>query len=258
MQVRRVTHRQTLWPAVTGLVRNSLRDGPAFRRRVVRELWDTTKRYGSRGIHNVELLQLKGPNEAQGLEDIVVEGFIDMYDGSRQIIAALCSLLQCKTFFEIGTLHGKTTWTVARTNPDISLFTLDLPSKEVAAQTELEFTDEHLLSGWDSGRDFIGTPEAARIHQLFGDTATFDFSPYHGAMDMVYIDGSHSYSYVKNDTEAAMRLMSPMGTIIWDDYPRYPGVYLYLNEKAKQLKGRLVHIAGTRLVLYSRQELLRY
>ena len=258
MPVRRVTHHHTIWPALTGLLRNSLRQGPAFRRHVARELWDTTKRYGARGIRNVELLQLQGSSGAAALENILVDGYIDMYDGSRQIVAALCSLLECQTFFEIGTYHGKTTRTVARTNPGTSLFTLDLPSKEVAARTGLEFTDAHLLSWWDTGRDFVDTPDARRIQQLFGDTATFDFSPYYNTMDMVYIEGSHSYSYVKNDTEAAMKLLSPTGTIIWDDYPRYPGVYIYLTELAEQLEGALLHIVGTRLALYSRQALLRY
>ena len=95
-----------------------------------------------------------------------------------------------------------------------------------------------------------------RIERLLGDSATFDYSPYEGSIDLVYIDGSHSYSYVKNDTEAAMGMLSPRGTIIWDDFPGYAGVYAYLDEFAAGMSTTLLHVRGTRLVIYSRQSLL--
>jgi hypothetical protein len=91
---------------------------------------------------------------------------------------------------------------------------------------------------------------------LLGDSATFDYQPYEGLMDLVYVDGSHSYSYVKNDTEAALRMLSQRGAIAWDDYPGYAGIYAYLEELAPQLDAPLLHIYGTRLVIYSRQQLV--
>ena len=87
------------------------------------------------------------------------------------------------------------------------------------------------------------------------DSAAFDYSPYEASIDLVYIDGSHSYSYVKNDTEAALRMLGPRGVIVWDDYPGYRGVYAYLQEFAHRMDATLLHLNGTRLVIYSRQPL---
>jgi hypothetical protein len=213
---------------------------------LARDLWYAAKRHGSRGIRNVDL------DFVDVLDDVIVQGYLDGVDGSREIVAGLCAGLRCRTFFEIGTLWGQTTYTVARTSPETEVYTLDLPSKEAAAATKLVFTDERFLAQWNSGARLIGTPEGERVSRLFGDSATFDFSPYYGRMDMVYVDGSHSYSYVRNDTAQALRMLSDTGTIIWDDYPGYPGIYVFLQQISKRLDRPIYHINRTRLALYSR------
>lgn len=38
-------------------------------------------------------------------------------------------------------------------------------------------------------------------------------------MDFIYIDGCHSYSWVKSDWENAKRLMHPKTVVVFDDYP---------------------------------------
>src|SRR5207249_2287328 len=86
--------------------------------------------------------------------------------------------------------------------------------------------------------------------------ATFDYTPYAGRMDVVFVDGAHSYNYVVNDTERALEMLAPGGTVAWDDYPAVPGVYRHLNELAARLDGPLYHVYGTRLVLYSRRPLV--
>jgi hypothetical protein len=73
-------------------------------------------------------------------------------------------------------------------------------------------------------------------------------------MEMVFIDGSHSYSYVKSDTEAAFHMLSASGTILWHDYPGYPGVYAYLNELGLFSDRPIMHISGTGLAVYSRND----
>jgi hypothetical protein len=202
-------------------------------------------------LDNVELRELPG------VCDAIVEGFID--DRNRVILAALCSALSCSSFFEIGTNRGRTAWTVARHNPSTTVYTLDLPSAEAASSAGLELlpADKAYFRQWDRGIDFKNTPEEGRIHSLVGDSATFDFSPYAGAIDLVYIDGSHSYSYVKNDTMAALRMLSPNGAIVWDDYPSYPGVYAYLLELGRTMRPRPFHIYETRMVVYSPRNLIR-
>ena len=72
------------------------------------------------------------------------------------------------------------------------------------------------------GLRFAGTAYEKQITQLYGDSAAFDFSPYEGKMDVVFVDGAHSAAYVKSDTEVALRLLKPEGgLILWHDYSSY-------------------------------------
>jgi Methyltransferase domain len=47
--------------------------------------------------------------------------------------------------------------------------------------------------------------------------------------DMVFVDASHAYEYVKGDTERALSLLKPDGLLIWHDYGEWPGVTQALN-----------------------------
>jgi hypothetical protein len=62
---------------------------------------------------------------------------------------------------------------------------------------------------------------------------------------------------VMNDTRAALRMLRPGGTIAWDDYPTWPGVYAALTEIAPTLPGKALHILTTRLVVCSERDLLK-
>lgn len=243
-------NRQIAAQTASGMFANAIRHPQELRFHFIRDLWSTSKRFGARFLDNVEI------REIPGIRDAVVEGFID--DRNRGVLAALCAALRCATFFEIGTNRGRTAWTVARNNSSMQVYTLDLPTAEAADSVELELleSDRSFFQEWDRGGAFKNTPEGDRIQQLFGDSATFDFTAYAGRMDMVFIDGSHSYAYVQNDTQAALRMLSPTGTIVWDDFPAFPGVYAYLSKLSSSLDQRLFHIRETRLVVYSRQSLL--
>jgi hypothetical protein len=47
-------------------------------------------------------------------------------------------------------------------------------------------------------------------------------------------------------------MLTRFGTIVWDDYTYYSGIYAYLNELAPTLDAPIYHILGTRLAVYSR------
>jgi predicted O-methyltransferase YrrM len=227
-------------------VRKVLERRDEARYHLLRDLWSATKRFGSRSIATVEVSDLAG------IESAVVEAYVD--DRNRAVLAALCRSLECRTFFEIGTNRGRTAWTVARNNPQCRVYTLDLPAREAAADVQLDLTGsdhDFFVRDWDRGEAFAGTEEEDRITTLQGDSATFDYTPYAGRMDFVFVDGAHSYAYVRNDTERALALLAPGGTIAWDDYPAMPGVYRYLNELAGTVKRPMYHVRGTRLVVLS-------
>jgi hypothetical protein len=62
---------------------------------------------------------------------------------------------------------------------------------------------------------------------------------------------------VKRDTENSLRMLSPTGTIVWDDYGSNPGVYELVNEVATTLDRPVYHVFGTRMAIYSRQDFVR-
>jgi predicted O-methyltransferase YrrM len=230
-------------PAVLGgLARKSVRDPGSLRRQLLKSLWIEIKRFSAPNIRNVELAELIGA------ESPVVEGSVDRHD--RFVLAALAQAFSCRAIFEIGTYLGETSWLLAHNDPGAQVFTLDLPGLDGVKTARLELTDPEYFAHWDRGRRFLGTPEASRITPLSGDSATFDFSPYRKRMDLVFIDASHSYSYVRSDTQAALSMLAPGGTIVWDDYTYYPGIYAYLNELSPRLDRPIAHLLGTRLAVY--------
>ncbi|MGA9544082.1 MAG: class I SAM-dependent methyltransferase [Candidatus Sulfotelmatobacter sp.] len=152
-------------------------------------------------------------------------------------LCQLCHVLNPKTIFEIGTLRGYTALHLAmNSSPDCRIFTLDLPKsdmqkgdpskdnspKDAKVKVRLRTTlMDDLHSQMEVGEYYFrGTPHADRIQLLFGDSAVFDFSPHHGKVDLFFIDGAHSYDYVRSDTENALQCIRPGGVIAWHDFGR--------------------------------------
>lgn len=163
------------------------------------------------------------------------------------------------TIFEFGTATGKTTYLFARNAPDHArIATLTLAPDQVDAYRAGPGDDAWATrtalqeSRFDSFY-YSGTEAAAKITQLFGDSKAFDETPYVDACDLVFVDGGHAYSYVRNDTEKALRMVKRGGLVLWHDYRgprRIPGVFRALNELARDYP--LTWIEGTALVAYRR------
>lgn len=174
-----------------------------------------------------------------------------------QELVFICSLvhqLQPQSCFEIGTFDGRTTLNVAaNAGPDARVYTLDLPRAAMRSTALPLEEDEKLYIDKDLiGGRFAGTEFASRITQLCGDSAAFDFGPYEGKQDFVFVDGSHSYEYVLSDSRAALKLLRPDGGIIlWHDYGIWPGVTKALNQLcvSDDAFHLMRHIDGTSLCI---------
>jgi predicted O-methyltransferase YrrM len=162
-------------------------------------------------------------------------------------LASLASALSATTVFEIGTFKGVTTWTLARNlADDATVHTLDLPY-EASASLELSELDEANRKQAPT-RLFETLPTGARVEQHWGDSATFDFSPFRKSCDLVYVDGAHTREYVDSDTRNALDMVSENGAIVWDDYWRQePGVRDVLDALALR---PLYRLPRTRLVFH--------
>ena len=152
-------------------------------------------------------------------------------------LAAISRHIKPRRIFEIGTYTGSSTLEMAiNTADETEILTLDLePGEKI-------------------GSAFRDTTHAAKIRQLYGNSLTFDYTPYEHSVDLVLVDANHSYECVSSDTEKAFTLLRPGGVIVWDDYrwldihSECAGVTRFLNEF--QAKSPLFSIAGTRFAIY--------
>ena len=151
-------------------------------------------------------------------------------------LCLICQIIKPRVVFEIGTAQGYTAHHFALNTPDKArVYTLDLPrdrDRQPALPTTL-VDSLHIqeLSGPERFC-FEGSAEAGKITRLSGDSATFDFKPYHGHVDFFFIDGAHSYEYARSDTLNAVACCHPGSVIAWHDYGKasLPGVSRYVDE----------------------------
>lgn len=172
-------------------------------------------------------------------------------------LTTLVALLQPKTIFEIGTFRGHTTRTLASNLPEGGrIYTLDLPHDQYGSGPlrphSSDLGNVQLSPGHkpEIGDLYKKDPKiSARVAQLLGSSDSFDYTPYHGKIDLFFIDGAHSYDFVKNDTEKALTCLSPNGVILWHDLKGgFRGMVRFFEEFGA---GReLLHFKGTSLVAY--------
>lgn len=157
----------------------------------------------------------------------------------RFVLGALVQIRSATRIFEIGTFDGSATWVLAR-NAHGTVETLDLPIDHPASAV----ATGTLSTIGDRVRD------EPSVRQHFGDSRTFDFSPWKSSIDLVLIDAGHFYEDVRADTEAALEMLSDDGIIVWDDYTsRWPGVVRAVDETGLDI----FRVSGTELAIYDRQ-----
>ena len=116
--------------------------------------------------------------------------------------------------------------------PEAIIHTLDLPLDylERPDPVSLRKDDMHLVRRRQVGHEFIGQACSLNIIQHWGDSATWDFRQAAGAT-FFFIDGSHTYEYVMNDSEKCFRLCDGLGTFVWHD-AGHPPIVKFLKEWA--------------------------
>lgn len=161
--------------------------------------------------------------------------------GIKELVPILevVRLTEVANILEIGTSSGGTTWHLASNIvPNGEITTVDL-SPETSGDSYLPTTlATERPTKEQLGRYFQGTLESARIKQVLIDSRDL-MSVLNGEkFDLIFIDGAHTYEYVKKDTENALKLIKDCGYIVWHDYfvfhPDY-GVHDYLHELSKTI-----------------------
>ncbi|HVZ19714.1 MAG TPA: class I SAM-dependent methyltransferase, partial [Vicinamibacterales bacterium] len=202
-------------------------------------------------IRSLQLAQVFPGIEAQAVEIGVIDpetkhpNHVDMH-----YVCAIARHVRARRIFEFGTYLGRTTYHLALGAEVDEVCTLDLdPAGGYPADLKIGRAVRAVHERGLQGYFYQGTDASRRIRQLHGDSRTFDYAPFAGRMDLVFVDGGHTYDLVANDTDRALRLIRPGGVIVWHDFaPKGRDVARLAREFARERP--LFWIADTSLLVY--------
>ena len=173
--------------------------------------------------------------------------------GETLVLATLISSIQPKDILEIGTGTGFTSQIMSLNSTlDSRITTLDLPVDITQLNLEAKIKPiywNHDLNSHNEAQARLS--EIPNVSREFLDSANLHVKP-DFSYDLIFIDGCHDYSYVKNDSIHAFRLIKPGGYILWHDYGMLPDVSRYLDSISQLYD--LYAIQGTRFVITKSQK----
>ncbi len=203
---------------------------------------------------------LKGPKSETIIKSFCISSNNNIVgmtsDYEAWIISSLSKI--SKNIFEFGTCSGKTTYLMALNSDENSKITsITLKPNEISSLEKNE--KDNKVSFRNIKREsiynkflFSNTNVEKKIEIIFQNSLEFDEKKFEKKMDLIFIDGGHTYSVIKNDTEKSFNMLRDKGIILWHDY--VPGkksskdVVDYLNEISN--KKKIFHIKDTSLCYY--------
>ena len=207
---------------------------------------------------------LSGPKE-----DVIVKNFciasnnniVGMTsDYEAWIISSLSKI--SKKIFEFGTCSGKTTYLMSLNSPEDSEI-ISLTLKPENLNEIIKDTSDNKISFRNiinesiySNFLFTGSKFEKKIKVIFQNSLNFDEKSYHDQFDLIFIDGGHTYSVVKNDSEKSFKMLNSKGIILWHDY--VPGkesaknVVKYIHDISDDKE--IFHIKDTSLCYYVKKK----
>ena len=147
-------------------------------------------------------------------------------------LAALLHHVSAKRVFEFGTYKGVSTTQLAlNVGEDGRVFTLDLPEDHPAYSLPIPNANERQIAAETGKGILVPADIRSRVTFLRQDSSTFDESPYQNSMDLVFVDGAHSYEYVSSDSLKGWKMLREGGIIAWHDFvPSHPDVVRFVRE----------------------------
>jgi len=164
-------------------------------------------------------------------------------------LSAIARFISPMRILEIGTFDGNTTLNLAANAPsDALITTVDLPPDWEGHLTyNVPGALENFTGRASARAQFRHTAFETRITQVYGDSAAIDWAALGGPFDLIFIDGGHSYEYVKSDTHNALGCLSVRGLVVWHDYGMIEDVSRAVDEIAGTVRVRAIR--GTRLAV---------
>jgi predicted O-methyltransferase YrrM len=212
----------------------------------------TFKRFDVYRLPEITISDLLGHYSYKEKNDVVIK--TDFSSGISPIndYYFLCLIAKAggiKKYFEFGTWVGLSAYNMANNlDGDAEIYTLDIPE------------DHNEIAEYNIPPEIFGhySKSVKNIHSIKSDSKNFDFVHFRKQFDMVFVDGNHSYEYVKNDTKIALELIKDENSVIaWHDY-------MILGEENKIVlagildaipqseQRHLYHLAQSNMAVYSK------
>jgi len=220
---------------------------------------DITKLHKSFELKEISK-NLKGPKKEALIKSFSISNDNTIVGMTSEYEAWILSTLSktSKNIFEFGTCSGKTTYLMALNSSEetkITSLTLDPRNINNLERGNLDNKISHRNIVNESIYEkflFSGTDVEKKIDVIFENSLEFEHFAYKSKIDLIFIDGGHTYSVVKNDTEKSFEMIKPNGIILWHDY--VPGkksskdIVKYLNKISKERK--IYHIKNTSMCFF--------
>jgi hypothetical protein len=159
-------------------------------------------------------------------------------------LLAIVKLTKSRRVLEIGTYDGFTALNLAANlGPESEFQTLDLPQSQSQEVLRTSGISNACISDL-IGSQFRQEVEVEKVRQLWGDSTREDWAAFGAPFDLILIDGSHDYPYVRSDSLNAVKAILPGATILWHDYGQCVDVSRAVDELA--LDYPIKAILGTR------------
>lgn len=196
-----------------------IRDGPDSARAVV---WQTRK--AAEKADHLHVMSYWDFARAFSTPDQLVFDGGTWQDGctaplERFCLAQLIRFFSPRQLLEIGTFKGFTTCLMLDNAPDtLTVHTVDLPHEREQMNLTAA-TDARLIHQSGMGSAYLRHPKHAQVRQVLGDSfraETWEEIP--KTIEFAFIDASHSYEAVKNDTEQVFKTSTDDVVVAWHDY----------------------------------------
>jgi predicted O-methyltransferase YrrM len=170
------------------------------------------------------------------------------------LLKALAGQIKNCKYFEIGTFRGESVVNVSQNAKDC--YTLNLSKQQII---DLKLPDHFA--------DVIGylSKDKPNITHLEGDSLSFDYKGLNKKFDLIFIDGNHTFDFVKSDTINVFKHLKHDNTIIvWHDYAYTPEktrpeiLAAILEGTPKEEHKNLYHVSNTLCAIYTKKNFETY
>ena len=151
-------------------------------------------------------------------------------------------------YFEIGAWRGESLSSVAGIAGECVSVSL----------SDVRWHSGMLPPGFASQFHFFSR-DLSNVTSYDADSTTFDYSPFAGRCDLVFVDGGHGYAAVRSDTRNAFRLLrDERSVVVWHDYGysservRWSVLEAILDGCPERERRHLYHVSNTMCAVYVR------